>query len=211
MRSSTRYSKLRNMMGGMFHQDWKDFHKSDGDALTDFARKSPSQVVQDVISEITDFLRENSNPLRANELFMEDWGVEPPYSEPRDSLKWLAIAARSLSRDNLKPKSLPSRRTQRPSGQTASYPGLYLLMCQFDEYWRDVFGTEMKVLRHAKVVFSERDVCACVRDISRLLQLPRDSDIDHILKHGLKGFPPYHSASDARGWLKQVIAVLNRK
>src|SRR5829696_4694331 len=141
-----RYSDLKYLMG-RFHQDWKEDYRSDIELLRSFAREESSELVQRVLANIRQFVRENSDPRQVDALFGEKWRAETPYRSANDAIKWLKEAAEVLN-SALSPLSHSKGNAQealRPN--IAKYPGLYLLVCQFDSDGEKVVRSEGNLFR----------------------------------------------------------------
>jgi hypothetical protein len=199
------YPKLKYLMRH-FHQDWKVMYTSGEELLVDFAQSENPSVVTPVIDEISQFVSEIKDPRKMDKIFMDEWNVEPPYDSPENVAQWLNKARDILQKSLKKPKGSkpPTRNRIRP--KIEEYPGLYLLMCQFDEYWQEVFETEKNVLKHFKKASSKQDVEACLGDIMKILNSNYDdAKIDKILREGLGGQMTYLPGVRSRGWLQHLL------
>ena len=209
MKNEALYPELKYLMEH-FHQDWKDQYSSDTSLLNEFARDNPSPVVEQVIGEIGRFTSANSDSHQIDRLFTGKWKIEPPYQSPAQTINWLKHAARVLQLRKTAAKNRPRKISHHRCTEIQRYPGLYLLICQFDRDWKSVYESETNLLKHFRRANAKKDLGACAGDIQRILRADHtDDDLDRILRKDFAGYPPYEKASEARTWLRHVLKFYN--
>ena len=201
-----KYPDLKYLME-QFHQDWKDFYRSDRDLLRGFVRDEESALVRRVLVDIRVCLLNIPDPLELDALLRKEWQSQIPYSSRSHARRWLKKAEKILQSE-LKNPTAAKEQVWLPGPNIEKYPGLYFLMCQFDELWREVFRSERNLLRQFRKMASQEDLEACVGDIHRILKAGySDDDLIRILKDEFRGRLPFRSKAKVRPWLNHVLAV----
>jgi hypothetical protein len=207
MTNEKRYRDLKYLMD-YFHQDWKCDFNSDSDLLLHFASENPAATVEGAIKDIGKFMADNTDARKVDDILVKEWHAGPPYRPSSLAIKWLKHVERVLKQSKSACEKSNLRTSIPINSSIGKYPGLYLLMCQFDDCWKEVFKTETNVLKHFRKAASREDVEACVGDIVTILgENHSDKDLNRILKKDLKGYPPFKAAHQARAWLEHVRVV----